>query len=32
LAWLELAQMMSMFRACNARPNWVIPSPPNAAE
>ena len=30
LAWLELAQMMSMFRACSARPNWVIPSPPMA--
>src|SRR5271170_3847200 len=30
LAELELAQMMSMFNACNARPNWVIPSPPSA--
>src|SRR5437762_6714867 len=25
LAWLELAQMMSMFSACSARPNWVMP-------
>src|SRR5271166_3180574 len=30
LAGLELAQMMSMFSACNARPNWVMPSPPSA--
>ena len=30
LAWLELAQMMSMFNACSARPNWVMPSPPSA--
>src|SRR5436190_10095330 len=30
LAWLELAQMMSMFSACSARPNWVMPSPPSA--
>jgi hypothetical protein len=30
LAWLELAQMMSMFSPCSARPNWVMPSPPGA--
>src|SRR5215469_1625893 len=30
LAGLELAQMMSMFSACRARPNWVLPSPPSA--
>src|SRR5580693_970556 len=29
-AGLELAQMISMLRACNARPNWVMPSPPTA--
>src|ERR1700726_1394639 len=30
LAGLELAQMMSMLSVCNARPNWVMPSPPSA--
>src|SRR5579859_971135 len=27
LAWLELAQMISMLSAFRARPNWVMPSP-----
>jgi len=31
LACEELAQMMSMFSACRARPNWVMPSPPTAS-
>src|ERR1700716_1614859 len=31
LACEELAQMMSMFSACRARPNWVMPSPPIAS-
>jgi hypothetical protein len=27
LAWLELAQMISIVNAFSARPNWVMPSP-----
>jgi hypothetical protein len=27
LAWLELAQMISMLSSASARPNWVMPSP-----
>src|SRR6516164_5313401 len=30
-AWGLLAQMMSMFNANSARPNWVTPSPPAAS-
>jgi hypothetical protein len=31
LAWLELAQMISMFNSANARPNCFIPEPPLAS-
>ena len=31
LAWLELAQMISMFNSASARPNCVMPEPPCAS-
>jgi len=30
-AWLEFAQMISMFSSASARPNCVIPEPPFAS-